>query len=147
MTLTRPDQDVLRTGQRPRPTDRSTGRGGRRERLGAATVGYAFLTPSIVLLGLFVFVPLGWAVAISLQQTNGFGSGVFVGLDNYQRLLSDPVFWRSAANTGLFTLIVVPVSMALGLGITVLMNSVLPARALFRTIMILPMVISGWRPR
>ena len=105
--------------------------------------GYAFLAPSLVLLGLFVFLPLGWAFVISLKQTNGFGDGAFVGLANYGRLLTDPVFWRVTLNTALFTIIVVPVSMALGLGLAVLMNSVLPVRALFRTIIVLPMVISG----
>jgi len=105
--------------------------------------GYAFLAPSLVLLGLFVFLPLGWAFVISLKQTNGFGDGAFVGLSNYGRLLTDPVFWRVTFNTALFTSIVVPVSMALGLGLAMLMNSVLPVRALFRTIIVLPMVISG----
>jgi len=105
--------------------------------------GYAFLAPSLVLLGLFVFLPLGWAFVISLKQTNGFGDGAFVGLSNYGRLLTDPVFWRVTFNTVLFTSIVVPVSMALGLGLAMLMNSVLPVRALFRTIIVLPMVISG----
>ena len=105
--------------------------------------GYAFLAPSLVLLGLFVFLPLGWAFVISLKQTNGFGDGAFVGLANYGRLLTDPVFWRVTLNTALFTIIVVPVSMALGLGLAILMNSVLPVRALFRTIIVLPMVISG----
>ena len=105
--------------------------------------GYAFLAPSLLLLGLFVFLPLGWAFVISLKQTNGFGDGAFVGLANYGRLLTDPVFWRVTFNTALFTLIVVPVSMALGLGLAMLMNSILPVRALFRTIIVLPMVISG----
>jgi multiple sugar transport system permease protein len=105
--------------------------------------GYAFLAPSLLLLGLFVFLPLAWAFAISLQQTNGFGDGVFVGLENYQRLLSDALFWRAALNTALFTLIVVPVSMALGLGLAVLLNSVLPARGVLRSVIVLPMSISG----
>lgn len=105
--------------------------------------GYAFLAPSLVLLGLFVFLPLGWAFTISLKQTNGFGDGAFVGLANYGRLLTDPVFWRVTFNTALFTIIVVPLSMTLGLGLAMLMNSVLPVRALFRTIIVLPMVISG----
>ena len=116
---------------------------GRLRRVRSTLTGYVFLAPSLVLLGLFVFLPLGWAFVISLKQTNGFGEGAFVGLDNYGRLVSDPVFWRVTLNTVLFTLIVVPVSMALGLGLAMLMNSVLPVRALFRTIIVLPMVISG----
>ncbi len=105
--------------------------------------GYAFVAPNMVLLAVFVLVPLVWAVVISFQQTNGFGAGRFVGLDNYSRLATDPVFWRATANTVLFTVIVTPASMAIGLGIAVLLNSVLPARGLFRSVLILPMAISG----
>lgn len=116
----------------------------RRRRTALDTIaGYSFLGPNLALIGLFLFVPVGWAFGLSFQRTNGFGAGEFVGLDNYARLVGDRIFWQSALNTGLFTLLVVPVSMGLGLGLAVLMNSVLPARGLFRTIIVLPMVISG----
>ncbi len=110
---------------------------------GEALTAYAFLAPNMLLLAGFVLVPLGWAAVVSLQQTNGFGTGIFVGMANYSRLFSDPLFWRSTVNTILFTVVVTPVSMGLGLGIAVLLNSVLPARGLFRSILITPMAISG----
>ncbi|RFA17167.1 sugar ABC transporter permease [Subtercola boreus] len=114
-----------------------------RSRARETLAGYAFLTPNLLLLGLFVIVPLVSAVVISFQRTDGFGTGTFTGIDNYARLATDPVFWRSTINTALFTAIVTPLSMLLGLGAAVLMNSVLPARGLFRSILILPMAISG----
>ena len=126
-------QQTMPGGAPRRPTRR------RRESL----VGYAFLTPTLILLGLFVLLPLVGALVISLQRTNGFGAGTFTGLENYARLVRDPVFWRSTLNTALFTAIVTPVSMLLGLGVAVLLNSVLPARGLFRSILIVPMAISG----
>ncbi len=116
----------------------------RRRRAAAEVVaGYAFLAPNLALLGLFLFLPLLWAIVISFRRTDGFGDGSSAGLANYARLLTDPVFWQSALNTAVFTALVVPTSMALGLGLAVLMNSVLPARTLYRTIIVLPMVISG----
>lgn len=118
-------------------------RGPGRGRVREALAGYGFLAPSLVLLATFVFVPLVGALALSLQRTNGFGDGVWVGFANYVRLFEDPVFWRATLNTVLFTLIVTPGSMALGLGAAVLLNSVLPARGLFRSILILPMAVSG----
>ncbi|MGI8458567.1 MAG: carbohydrate ABC transporter permease [Propionibacteriaceae bacterium] len=117
--------------------------GRRRRRRGDAAVGYAFVAPNAVLLGLFVLLPLVGALVISFQRTNGFGAGSFVGLANYVKLATDSLFWRSTVNTTLFTVIVTPVAMALGLGIAVLLNSVLPARGVFRSILILPMAISG----
>lgn len=104
---------------------------------------YGFVAPTVLLMGLFVFLPLGWAALISLQRTDGFGDGVFVGLDNYARLLGDGRFWRAAANTLLFTAIVTPLSMLLGLAMALLLDAALPARPLFRSLLILPMAISG----
>jgi multiple sugar transport system permease protein len=119
--------------QRPRSRRRRT----------ETSAAYAFLAPSLSLLVVFVFLPLAWAVLISLQRTDGFGSGTFVALENYARLLSDPLFWRSLLNTVVFTLIVTPAAMALGLLAALLLNSVLPARGIFRSIFILPMAVSG----
>ncbi|MEO7589450.1 MAG: sugar ABC transporter permease, partial [Arachnia sp.] len=110
---------------------------------GESLAAYAFLSPTFILLGVFVLVPMVGALAISLQRTNGFGAGTFAGLANYRTLIGDALFWRSALNTVLFTAIVTPLSMALGLGIAVLLNSVLPARGLFRSILIVPMAVSG----
>ncbi|WP_207454801.1 carbohydrate ABC transporter permease [Desertivibrio insolitus] len=117
--------------------------GGRSARLQEALAGYSFAAPNLVLIGLFLLYPVVSAVLISLRDARGFGDGDFIGLGNYARLLSDAAFWQSTANTVLFTAITVPLSMALGLGLAVLMNSVLPARGLFRTIIVLPMVVSG----
>ena len=110
---------------------------------GESLAAYGFLTPTFLMLGLFILAPMAGALVISLQSTNGFGAGEFVGLENYQTLLGDSLFWRSTLNTALFTVIVTPLSMALGLGAAVLLNSVLPARGVFRSILIIPMAVSG----
>ena len=124
---------------RPGPTRRGRGRVRRRETL----AGYAFLTPTLIFLGLFVLGPLVGALVLSFEKTNGFGQGRFAGAANYAQLVGDGLFWRSTLNTTLFTLIVTPLSMALGLSVAVLVNSVLPARGLFRSLLIVPMAISG----
>lgn len=115
----------------------------RRERRRESLAAWVFLAPTIVLLGLFVVVPLGGAVLLSFQRTNGFGAGIFVGLDNYSRLIGDPVFWRALVNTIVFTVLVTPGAMALGLAAALLLNSTLPARPVFRSALILPMAVSG----
>ncbi len=101
------------------------------------------VAPFLLLLAVFVLLPLIGALAISFQRTDGFGHGTWVGLANYARLVRDPVFWRSTGNTALFTAIVTPVAMVLGLLVALLLNSVLPARGLLRSIVIVPMAISG----
>lgn len=120
------------------PLPRPGRRGPRQD--GAA---YWFVAPNLGVLVLFVLVPLVGTLLLSTQATNGFGAGRFVALGNYARLFADPLFWRATANTAVYTLLVTPVSMGLGLLLALLMNSVLPARAVFRSILILPMAVSG----
>lgn len=102
-----------------------------------------FVGPNIVLIAGFLFLPLVLAVVLSFQRYSGFGSSVWIGFDNYRRLFADDAFWRSLVNTGIFALFTVPVGMAVGLGLAVLMNSVLPGRSVYRAVIYLPMVISG----
>lgn len=104
---------------------------------------YGFIAPNMVLLAVFVLVPLVGALVISFQRTNGFGAAEWIGLANYERLLGDPLFWRALLNTVLFTVIVTPVSMGLGLLAALLLDSVLPARGVFRSVLITPMAVSG----
>ncbi|WP_237762466.1 carbohydrate ABC transporter permease [Arthrobacter sp. ERGS1:01] len=101
------------------------------------------MLPNLILIGLFLLLPLVMAFVISFQKLGSLGPSQWLGINNYIDLLSDPVFWQSLANTGVFTLFTVPVGMALGLGIAVLLNGVLPGRTLFRSIIFLPLVVSG----
>ena len=92
----------------------------------------------------FLVVPLLFAFVYSFTKIAPLsGQTTFLGWGNYATMLADPTFYRSLINTAVFTLLTVPVSMAIGLALAVLMNSVLPARRLFRTIVYLPLVISG----
>jgi multiple sugar transport system permease protein len=124
-----------------RPAPRGTGR--TRGRLAEAVTGYTFVAPNLLLLVLFLFVPLGWAILLSFQEVGSFGPATWIGLDNYRQLVRDPVFWRTLLNTAVFTTATVPTSVAIGLGLAVLLDKALPARGLFRTVIVLPIVISG----
>ncbi|MBQ9917593.1 MAG: sugar ABC transporter permease [Microbacterium sp.] len=115
----------------------------RTARLKESLVGWAFVSPNLILLSVFLFIPILWAVQLSFQETKGFGSPEWVGLDNYVTMVGDPTFWRSLINTLVFTIVTVPIEMGLGLGLAVLLNSLLPARGVWRTAIVLPMVISG----
>lgn len=106
-------------------------------------VGYGFAAPNLILMTIFLFVPILGAVYLGFTESSGFGDPEWVGVDNYVRLFSDAVFWQSLGNTVVFTLLTVPVELAAGLGLAVLLNSALPAKGVWRTIIVLPMVISG----
>ena len=135
-TLTARGRGSAPSSPRPRAARRAA-------RLRESLIGWGFLAPNLTLMAIFLFLPILWALQLSFQDSRGFGSPEWVGLDNYAKLVADPVFWQSFGNTIAFTILTVPITMAGGLGLAVLMNSVLPARGFFRTIIVLPMVISG----
>ncbi|SFR71357.1 carbohydrate ABC transporter membrane protein 1, CUT1 family [Agromyces sp. CF514] len=135
-TTTARGREGVQAPARPRAARRAA-------RIKESLVGWGFLTPNLLLMAVFLFLPIVWAVQLSFQETKGFGTPEWVGLDNYVKLVTDPVFWQSFGNTIVFTILTVPVVMIGGLGLAVLLNSVLPARGVFRTAIVLPMVISG----
>ena len=115
----------------------------RRARLRESLVGYSFAAPNLVLLGVFLLYPLGLAAVLSFSRYSGFGVPEWIGIANYADLLSDAVFWQALLNTTVFTTATLVGSVGLGLAIAVLLNRALPGRALFRTIVYAPMVVSG----
>ncbi len=128
-------------GRRPRGSARSRLRGefGRAQ----TTTASFFLLPNIVLVGVFLFVPLAMSFVYSFQKIDPLSAPVYAGLNNYLDLLQDKVFWETVWNTLVFTVCTVPVGMAIGLGIAILLNGVLPGRTLYRSIIFVPLVISG----
>jgi multiple sugar transport system permease protein len=102
---------------------------------------YLFIAPGLLLFSVFTF----GAMIFSLYLTFHHWSIIepdkpFVGLDNYDRLIHDESFRRAAINTVYFTGASVPCTMAIGLGIALLLNQPLRGRSIFRTIYFLPVV-------
>jgi multiple sugar transport system permease protein len=106
--------------------------------------GLAFSSPAIVLLVLFFFVPviLCFALAFTNARLISPEPGKFIGLDNFQRLFSDPLFWKSLRNTLYFAVIVVPLQSAFALLLALLVNGQGRGRNFFRTVYFVPVVTS-----
>ena len=106
--------------------------------------GPAFAAPSLALAGVFLLLPLVLAFVYSFAEIAPLsGKTTWIGLENYAQMFSDPTFYRAVLNTAIFTVLTVPGAMAVGLALAVLMNSVLPGRQVVRTLIYLPLVISG----
>ena len=84
---------------------------------------YIFVSPFFFLFGLFFLVPSLAALILSLFQWNGIGEITWMGLDNYQFILSDAVFWQAVSNTLFYTAASVLVIMPLSLILAVLLNA------------------------
>lgn len=106
-----------------------------------AVAGWLFLLPALLLFGLFLFFPLGFAVYMSFTQWGMIGQPRWIGLANYVDLFRDPVFWTALKNTLIYTLSV-PVKVALALLIAVALNMKVRALGLFRASFFFPQVIS-----
>ncbi|WP_375425955.1 carbohydrate ABC transporter permease [uncultured Friedmanniella sp.] len=105
---------------------------------------FAFLAPSMLLALGFLIVPMAAAFVYSTAKIAPLsGKITWRGLANYTTMFADPTFYRALLNTALFIVLTVPLSMAVGLALAVLMNSVLPGRQVVRTLIYLPLVISG----
>ncbi len=116
-----------------------SGRARRRE----ALTGLAFITPNLIVFGLFMFLPLIGVFIDSTKESAGFGPSEYVGLDNYAEMLRDATFWRSLVNTIGYALVSLPLALGAGLGMALLLNRKMPMRGLLRTIYFVPTVISA----
>jgi arabinogalactan oligomer / maltooligosaccharide transport system permease protein len=99
-----------------------------------------FLLPSAAVLLLVVAYPFAYNVWMSLTNWNmfHFRDPSFTGLDNYRRLFGEPEFLRVFLRTILWTLVNLVFHVTLGVGAALLLNRRLPARPIYRALLILP---------
>jgi multiple sugar transport system permease protein len=103
------------------------------------------VAPTFVVMLAIFGLPLLFSLYLSFTgwspQQELFG-GAFIGLANYEDLLSDPMFIGSLGVTFLFTAAAVAAQLAAGLGIALLLNIDLPYMRIFRTALVLPMMVT-----
>jgi multiple sugar transport system permease protein len=104
-------------------------------------VGYAFIAPVFAFLCAIVLFPLGHAFWTSLQRTRGL-SATFVGVDNYQRVLTDDAFWHSLGLSAAFTGACVALHIVLGLALALLVNELRFARTALRIAFLTPWMVA-----
>ena len=98
-----------------------------------------YLTPSFVGVLLFFFLPLIMLLKTSFQKSPT--NSDFVGFRNYERVLTNPAFQDASKNTLIFAVISVPLAVLLALLIALLLNSGLPGKSIFRSILLNPMMV------
>ena len=105
---------------------------------------YFYLIPSMLVFAIFLFYPFFKTIYLSLYKTNKMGQAkLFVGLGNYQELLSSASFRNSLKVTLIYVVIVVFGCMILGLVAAVLCNKAFPGIRFFSTAYALPMAIAS----
>jgi ABC-type sugar transport system permease subunit len=83
---------------------------------------WLFLLPFLATTTVFVLWPLLRSLPLSLQQTYGPQTAVWVGPHNYRALLSDPLFWTALRNTAVFALASLFIQLPLSLGLALALH-------------------------
>ncbi len=100
-----------------------------------------FMLPAAAFLILFLAYPLGLGVWMSFTDERIGRAGIFVGLENYEWLWDDSIFWLSVFNTLLYTIVASTFKFAIGLYLALLLNERMPFKALIRSIVLLPFIV------
>ncbi len=99
------------------------------------------LLPAIGLLTVFLTYPLGLGVWLAFTDRLIDGSGGFVGFENFEWLMDDPIFWNAVFFSVFYTAVATVGKFGLGLWLALLLNNHLPFKSLLRAIILLPWIV------
>lgn len=141
MSLTTTDRDRTddsSAGPAPESSPTPGRRRGRKTTWGRL-MPYLLTLPTLALLAGLLAYPLYRMFVVAMQkfergQLWGTRPTEWIGLDNYTRLFSDPVFWDVVRRTAVFTVASVTISVLVGLGVALLMRRVSPVVRLAMTV-------------
>lgn len=110
-----------------------------------ASSGYLFMAPSLIILGVFLFLPILYAIFLSFHKVQVLGelSYRLVGSRNFSRILDDERVLIALKNTFDYVIVVVPSQTILALILATILNASIKGRQLFRVIFFLPTVTSS----
>ena len=110
-----------------------------------AVSGYLFLAPTILIGGIFLLLPIVFAVILAFYKVQLLGdvSFQFRGLRNFTRMLEDERVWIALKNTAQYVVVVVPIQTILALALALALNAHIRGRSLFRVVFFLPTVTSS----
>jgi multiple sugar transport system permease protein len=102
---------------------------------------FACLLPAVGLLTVFLTYPLGLGIWLAFTDTTIGRTGVWVGLENFEYLLEDRLWWAAVFYSVFYTGIATFGKFALGLWLALLLNNHLPFKSLLRAIILLPWIV------
>ena len=100
---------------------------------------YGLVAPQVAITAVFFFWPAFDSLRLSLYRASPFGDRlIFIGLGNFERLLGDPAYFRSAATSFVFSFAVTFLGLALALLLASLANAKIRGLAAYRTLLLWP---------
>lgn len=107
-----------------------------------ALIAYSFLLPNFVGFCIFTLIPIVFSLVLSFVEWDSANPMVFVGFDNFKKLVTDETFKISLYNTVYYAVFTVPLTMVASLGLAVALNQKLKGTNFFRTLFFFPHVAS-----
>src|SRR6266404_3411196 len=104
-------------------------------------LGLLFMLPAAALLLVFLTYPLGLGVWLGFTDTKVGRAGGWIGIENYEFLVTDSVFTLSVFNTFVYTVVASVVKFILGLWLALLLNKHIPFKSFVRAIVLLPFIV------
>ena len=104
-------------------------------------LGLLFMLPASALLLVFLTYPLGLGTWLGFTDAKVGRAGHWIGLDNFQYLVTDSVARLSLFNTLFYTVVASAAKFALGLWLALLLNRHLPFKSFFRAVVLLPFIV------
>lgn len=103
---------------------------------------YLYLLPALVLYAVVLVYPFVDTFILSFQRVTTLGGGrEWVGLQNYEAILTDPIFWRAGFNTLVFSIGMVFVPLVLGLFLAILIDTGVSGTSTFRALIFVPVIV------
>jgi multiple sugar transport system permease protein len=102
---------------------------------------YSFLAPALLIFGVFAWLPILKTIVFSFQNVNINGESTWIGLDNIQRMLSDPSFGIAWKNALQFASLSIMMGYFIPIFVAIMVNEMRRAKAFFRLVYFLPTVI------
>ena len=103
--------------------------------------GMLFVLPSVIFITLFFIIPLVLTLWISLNNWPLLGTSRFIGLGNYQHLVTDSVFLNALLFTTKYTILITPIVFVVAFGLALLVRQSIAGVGIFRTAFFVPVII------
>lgn len=104
-------------------------------------LAFWFMLPAMAFLLLFLAYPLVLGIWMSFTDIRIGRPGVFVGIENYQWIMGDPVFWGAVFFTCFYTVVASIAKFAVGLYLALLLNKHMPFKAIIRAVVLIPFIV------
>lgn len=105
-------------------------------------LGWSFILPNFVGFAVWTLIPIVVLFGVAFTDWSALGAAHWVGIDNFTRMVGDPTFHTALANTFVYAVVHIPVTLVVALGLAVLLNQRLRGVAFFRTAAFFPYITS-----